>query len=305
MTKPAGFPGRLLPPEVITYLRESHEMPARLETLGGMSRSDVYRIHLPRGSLILKLDARPNEAHFYESIAPHLPLGRAIPGLYRAGCSADRAWLLLEDIPHPLPRARWLADKEALTVLRQLHLHSLEHPLDLPNAFRPSWNSAMTDMALSNFPTETAVMLRPVLERLAQAAQQLFRPLCAISGDPNPSNWGVRHDGTLALFDWERFGRGTPTLDLAITVPGLGDEATYRAVAAGYLAGSSLPCPFGYASSDQLARDIVRAKAWAVTEFLAAVAEREVVRSPSIDWLLEHVPRWLVRLGSEQAGEPS
>ena len=70
---------------------------------------------------------------------------------------------------------------------------------------------------------------------MEQASQHLFRPVCAISGDPNPVNWGLRDDGTLALFDWERFGRCSPALDLAITVPGLGDETAYRAVATSYL----------------------------------------------------------------------
>jgi hypothetical protein len=32
------------------------------------------------------------------------------------------------------------------------------------------------------------------------------------------------------MYDWERFGLATPPIDLAITVPGLGDDATFRAL---------------------------------------------------------------------------
>ena len=62
-----------------------------------------------------------------------------------------------------------------------------------------------------------------------------------ISGDPNPTNWSVREDGTVVLFDWERVGYGTPALDLAITVPGLGTPDDYRRVVEGYLRAGPSP----------------------------------------------------------------
>ncbi|WP_390909508.1 phosphotransferase family protein [Pantoea ananatis] len=50
----------------------------------------------------------------------------------------------------------------------------------------------------------------------------------------NAGNWGKRENGELVLFDWERFGPGSPATDLAPLVKGMGREEDYRAIARRY-----------------------------------------------------------------------
>jgi hypothetical protein len=105
---------------------------------------------------------------------------------------------------------------------------------------------------------------------LRDEAQHLIASWCWISGDPNPSNWGTRADGSLVLFDWELVRRGTPPTDLAILVSGLGDEAKYAEMAACYL--TIWPAIDGRRSwpAATLARDIALAKVWTVVMLLRA-----------------------------------
>ena len=152
----------------------------------------------------------------------------------------------------------------------------------------------MTDRALSLFPERIAADLRPLLSSMQEGSSHLFAPLCSISGDPNPSNWGLREDASPVLFDWERFGAGTPALDLAITVPGLGDEDDRRAVASTYLDGwPGAPFPI-----DRLTRDMALAKAWTVVELLSGYAEGQVRAASVIGRLLEVFPPWVAEIGS-------
>ena len=143
------------------------------------------------------------------------------------------------------------------------------------------------------------------MRELQAASQPLFAPRCPISGDPNPTNWGLRDDGSLVLFDWERFGYGTPVLDLAITIPGLGDGATFRRVAGRYLgdrrAVDGPLCPAG----ERLSREIAIAKVWSVVEFLSNYAEGRLARIGTIDWLVRLFPGWLQAVsGADRYGPP-
>jgi aminoglycoside phosphotransferase (APT) family kinase protein len=220
---------------------------------------------------------------------PHIPALEAV----RHADEGD--WLIVENIPHPLPQERWWADPEILAVLRSLHRATFQAPHQYPGVFRPGWGSDMTDSALSLFPERTAAEVRPLLSSMQEGAAHLFAPLCSISGDPNPSNWGLREDGSLVLFDWERFGAGTPALDLAITVPGLGKEDDRRAVASAYLVGWP-DAPFAL---DRLIPDMALAKAWTVVELLSGYAEGWVREAPVIDRLLEAFPSREGRRGWE------
>nr|WP_286088676.1 phosphotransferase [Enterobacter chuandaensis] len=57
-----------------------------------------------------------------------------------------------------------------------------------------------------------------------QAGSVLFHQECLISGDTNAGNWGRRKNGDAILFDWERFGTGSPAIDLASLVKGMGSR---------------------------------------------------------------------------------
>lgn len=107
-----------------------------------------------------------------------------------------------------------------------------------------------------------------------------------------PQTGGQRDDGTLVLFDWERCTRGSPAIDLAIAVPGLGSRAAFERVAAVY-------CGIAPGiDSRQLGFAIARSKVWSVIEFLAGYARGSIAPAFPVEPLLEDVPAWMSDVGS-------
>jgi Ser/Thr protein kinase RdoA (MazF antagonist) len=287
------------PTAVEDALRARHGPPLATLPLGGMSGARVFRVRFATASAIVKA-ARTAEARFYERVAATLrEHGVPVPDCQGSLAVDGDHWLILEDVPHPLPRDRWHADAAVLGVLGRLHAATWGRPLDVPGAFVPAWPDEATAAALSCFPTAIARDLASPLVELQRESQDLFRPLCSISGDPNPTNWGLRADGTAVLYDWERFGAGTPALDLAITVPGLGDPAAYAAVADGYLRNwpdGSHPLSW---TPEQWSRAVAVAKLWSVVEFLHAHG-RQVGgnTTATVERILPDVPNWVQELAS-------
>jgi aminoglycoside phosphotransferase (APT) family kinase protein len=272
----------LWPDRIQQRFESRYDSLLAVERLLGKSTATVWRLRFATQSVILKATTRPGEARFYEQVAPTLR-SHAIPipevefneeqdGVY---------WLALEDIPHPLPRERWFCDREVVAVLKRLH----RLPLALPALFQPQWTGEMTEKALACFPAEVAEAVRPRLAALQAQYQHLFEPRYPISGDPNPTNWGVRENGELVLFDWERFGYGTPALDLAITVPGLGNLEQFSQVAATYSPSTSPVEPLG--------RDIAAAKVWTVVEFLGHFADGQIADDATVKWIVEQFGGWV------------
>lgn len=298
-TRLSDFPD--WPPSVRDYLRAAYGEPIKLRRLGGMSLARVYRVRFPATSVIVKASPSPKETVFYERAAG--PLRRAgipTPHLEWSAHQDNSHWLILEDIPNPLPIPRrddWRADPSLLAVLCRLHTAQFHRRLELPGLYAPMWTDAMTDAALSLFPVAVAGNLAADLGAMYSACQQLFASRCWISGDPNPTNWGIRGDGTLVLYDWERFGRGTPALDLAIALPGLGDNAQYARLAGAYLEEWHAVTGSRPWSIKVLSRDIGLAKVWSVVEFLSHHA-CGAARIPEqvIDRLVDAVPSWVSRV---------
>jgi hypothetical protein len=279
--------GDTLPAAVLHALQAIIGEPISSERLGGMGQGRVYRARSARQSVIAKLTS-PVEAHFYRVIVPRWPeLQSFTPTLLAALEAEGHPWLVLEDILHPLPPERRLADPDMIAVLRLLHQSALP---DLPATlapYRPAWGVATNERALAALSARVATTLADNLGAMCDAAQPLFAPHCPLSGDPNPANWGLRDDGSLVLYDWERFCRGTPALDLAITVPGLGNMADYRRVAESYSADDA------QAKKEQLAREIALAKVWSVVEFLAHNAGRGERTEATVAWIAQHFGDWL------------
>ena len=267
------------PTPVVEYLRTTYGPVVAVERLGGMSAAQVARVRFAETSVIVKGNAGEREARFYTRVAPGLrPAGIPVPELEWSTPAGEAHWLILEDIPAPLPTPLGgigQPDPRAVTILARLHALELDAPAEPSVRDEWHWTDAMTDAALACVPPAAARTLAPRLRRLQRAAQHLIEPWCWISGDPHPSNWGVRLDGGLVLFDWEQFGRGTPPVDLAILVAGLGNPSTYAQLAAAYLdrwrtITAVPPWPPG-----TLARDIALAKAWSVVSFLGRTAPDE------------------------------
>lgn len=286
-------------------LRDICGFPYSTERLGGIIRSRTFRVRGPRGSAVVKSGARPAEARFYRTVMPVLKeCGVAVPEPKWLARDGDGVWwLILEDVPQPLPRKRWVADREVLAMLKRLHATPhFRIPLSSEDFFRPRWTRAMDEAVLSYFGAETTTNLTELLGEMREAHRHIFLPRCPISGDPNPTNWGLRADGSLVLYDWERFGMGTPALDLAITIPGLGNEDTFTRVASAYLrAGEendggaiaerveSFPSTVG-----ALANEIAAAKVWSVVEFLGMRSAGDISVSPTLYALMGEFPH-LVR----------
>jgi hypothetical protein len=161
-----------------------------------------------------------------------------------------------------------------------VRLHGSTQNLELGELqpYQAHWSDDMTEAAVA---AEQARGVRGRLLSIRERTQGLFTPLCCISGDPNPTNWGLREDGTVVLFDWERFGKGSPSLDIAISMPGLPspDGQLEYQVASRYLEHWTADYGEPLTSIESLAIDIRRAKVWSIVEFLGARAEGRLPES--------------------------
>ena len=251
------------------------------EPLGGLSGRDVVRAAGPRGVVVVKHPAHAREVSFYREVAEALDPGVAVP---RALLAQD-GWLVLEHLPEPLPRERWLADPSVMRALAAVHRsHAAAGLLDDP--FRPVWTPDVTDAALARVATTQREATRRSLERLRSEAVHWLDGDVLVSADPNPLNWGVREDGILVLFDWERVGLATPAVDVAITVPGLPRRDQVELAAAAYLAVQDRDHVAW--SPSQLTRGLLVVKAWTCVELLA-----QDPRDDAPDDRLGEVQRWL------------
>lgn len=280
----------------------AHGTPVAVERLAGMSLSGVWRVRFALGSVIVKAGPSPFEARFYERAAPALrAAGVPIPELELAHHEPDTNWLVIEDIPEALPVAQadiWQPDPRIVAILARLHATTRAEPPDLPEPPAHAWTDEMTRAALSCFPASEAADLRPRLSAVQVECRSLVTPWCWISGDPNPRNWGLRTDGSPVLFDWERFGPGSPATDLAIIVPGLGDSSAYARAATAYLAAWNDREPLPWDEST-FARQIAIAKAVTVVQLLHGhVTGAAQVGADLLGWLTKAVPAWVRTIAS-------
>jgi hypothetical protein len=258
----------------------------------------VYRVRFAEGSVIVKSSSSARESLFYRHAGDRLERGGvSAPRLLWSGAADERHWLVLEDIPTPAPSVpadRWQPNLDMVAMIARLHSLALDLPDELASYVTWDWTADATDGALAFFSATAARDLAPALRSLRDEAQHLTESWCWISGDPNPSNWGTRADGSLVLFDWELVRRGTPPTDLAILVAGLGDETKYAEMAACYLeiwpaidARRSWPAA-------TLARDIALAKVWTVVMMLRACGSGRVnVPEELRAQLADSVPPWV------------
>lgn len=271
-----------MPDDLRQYLKKA----ARIETLRGKSGARVYRAHFPNDSVIVKESAK--EARFYRNIAPVLR-ANAIPLPETVAIFGD-SWVVLEDIPLPAN-----AD-DARMVAILARLHTIVAEIQIEDAYMPTWTEELTEKALACFSDDLARQFRPVFADLRHQAQALFQPEVYISGDPNLANWGARQVGTLILFDWERFTRGTPAIDLAITVAGLGNQEQFSKTAQVYLdERRKLGCDYEI-SAENLAESMVLAKLLIVIEFLSNYTDGRLQPDATLDYIRRELPAWMKAL---------
>lgn len=214
----------LMPRDISQALHRLIGEPQEAQTAMGVGGPGVTRWSGPQGTAIVKRTSA-TEAAFYRGVAPILrQRGLAVLDVYANVQDSSGEWLILEALPMLLPRARWGGDPSLLQYLS--HLHTVR-PRDLPDEWagilpskplRPD-AAALRDAA-SLWSGREADRLSHLLEAFPWPSQENPGSRL-ISGDPNPTNWGLRDDGTVVLFDWAEAGWGHPAYDLPILIPGL------------------------------------------------------------------------------------
>ncbi len=294
----------VLPSAVLDLLRAKADEIRAVEILNGKSGADVYRAHTSSRSVIVKRSTQSFEPAFYVQIAPILRAHDiAIPQLYAHVESDDADWLVIEDVPQPLPDDAIYHHPQVIRLLARLHSLPLDAVPELPQSYIPVWTDDMTEQSLACFSESQRQTLRPVFQKLQAEAQSLFEPLSLISGDPNPRNWGVDRKSRVVLFDWERFSRAHPAIDLAILQAGLGRKEQFIETASAYLrerqqlntkqADQVDPVD----RVDQLVRLMLIAKLWTALEFLQLYSSGNAEPDTFLAWLTTEIPVWLETVG--------
>ncbi|MCX4043579.1 phosphotransferase family protein [Aeromonas veronii] len=246
-----------------------------LAKMGGASVS----IQLLDGKpCIRKSGASPVERHFYQRAALHLS-GLNTPTLLKV----EGETLFLEQIPHPVTLTQLHHNEQTFAQLASLHNANYQPDFAVKTH---GWSLVDTNEALSVLCLPEAVNEK--IRHIQQLGHELFEESCLISGDSNEGNWGTRNNGELVLFDWERFGYGSPAIDLAPLVPRMGSLAEYETIIERYLCHSSL------LSGDRLLRHLVMAKCWLIIEVTNLLTRREKPQAQQyLEWYRQQVPNWL------------
>ncbi len=234
--------------------------------------------------LVRKSGAALTECRFYESIAPCLRgQGVETPRVHRVD-TASRL-LELEFVPHPLARS----DYDCPDVLRHLaRIHASTIPLDDLPVFHNTWTETESESAADCL--QLSSRDRHTLRRLQACQGEIFEPRTPISGDANIGNWGRREDGTVVLFDWERFSTGSPGIDLAALIPGLLPWDAVEDLARRYLAF----CDSTSEGPVELARQTVIAQVWLTVEVTNLLVRTRHPHTPAfVSEYRARFPGWL------------
>lgn len=251
-----------LPDPVVAATRDVVGGPGTIERLGGLSGAWVFRVRGPAGTVVAKGRVHDREVAVYEHLATvFTDAGLRIPHCRERLTVEGEKWLLLEDLPDPLPRSRWGADPELVGFLSRLHGLPPDVLDVVPVPFAPRWDESMTSRAVRRLDLDPVA--EQALDVVRRATVHLFDPVSVVSGDPNPLNWGLSAEGELTLMDWERIGAGHPAVDLAIALPGLPTPDEAAAMIAAY---RSIDPRGTFGTS---VTDLLCAKAWTVVELAA------------------------------------
>ncbi|WP_227317966.1 phosphotransferase family protein [Cedecea davisae] len=190
--------------------------------------------------------------------------------------------LRLEYIPQKVEQTD-IANDDVMAMLGRLHCF----PANSEWCYHPHrWSELALERALTllGLPDCSAQQFR----LLQKYSDVLFDYQSLISGDTNAGNWGRRENGELVLFDWERFGKGSPAIDLAPLIKGMGTKQMFVDIAKRY-------CQLSFRHDvRQLGREIALAKAWIVTEVIVLLEERNKKEFPLyLNWYREQLPDWL------------
>jgi len=282
-----------LPASLIQDLEQEFGGPISLEMISGLSPASVYKMVSPKLVAILKSVLDPREYLFYRDIASVLnSAGASTACLYFHKIYSGIPWILIEYIPYPLPDYRWGNDDQVMSYLATIH--SISPKLDKSLAFYPKWTPAMNATALECFDPSVRDSLKKILDKLQKCCSDLFRPLCFISGDPNPRNWGLRADDSLVQYDWKKIGMGSPAIDLSIFICSSENLETCRQVACTYLSYSKNKTVNDFYDEKSLSLDILKGCAWNYVSFLNDYMNKEIYPMEKlVEFIVDTFPAWL------------
>lgn len=221
--------------------------PMTLERLNGVGGPGVILIAGPRGRAIAKYPVR-REAEFYRSWAPLVrQQGLGVPEVYAQGETSARAWILMEALDATLtpPYRDRLPDMTAY--LAQLHAMPRDRLRSTDDSL-PIRPVALSPQDIDDAATLwTAEVRESLVDLLRLPWPALPTDMRLVSGDPNPTNWGVRASGQLVLFDWSEVAWSHPAYDLAVLCGGLPEVALVEQVVDVYLKSADVRSPQGHA----------------------------------------------------------
>ncbi|KZX69593.1 choline kinase [Vibrio sp. HI00D65] len=246
-----------------------------LSKMGSAKVTLVNRNGVP---CIRKQGAGEVEISFYQHAAQHLS-GVHSPTLL----AVEGDTLFIEYIPHSFTLNELQTTSELFQQLSRIH-QSQYSPSFKVKEHR--WSTSDTEAALAslNLPEVT----QDSLLHIQKFSDALFHHNTLVSGDTNQGNWGKRDNGQIVLFDWERFGYGSPAIDLAPLVSQMGTLSDYECIVDQYLPHNNL------VSREDLIRQLIIAKSWIVVEVTNLLVTRDISdASKYLEWYRKRLPTWL------------
>jgi len=253
--------------------------------LAQMGSSTVKLIEFGGQRCIQKSDISSVERAFYETVAPQIiQSGVQCPKVLHLSGST----LVIEYIPQTVSISELFESLETYKQLANLHSSVIEQPFQI---CQHQWSKEATSQALTHLRLPDVSI--DALNHIQNSEHSIFNMQSYISGDTNNGNWGRRLSGELVLFDWERFGVGCPTIDLAPLVIGMGSIDTFESIIEKYgkVGSSNLP-------STPLTNLIV-AKTWIAIEVINILVVRDKhQKSRYLEWFNNTLPDWLYEMGN-------
>ncbi len=244
-----------------------------------MGRAYVALTDIEGTPCIRKKGASDVEINFYKFAASNLKRINT-PKLLRV----TQDDLFIEYIPNRMGLEQLQTNSNMFQQIAHLHLSQYSLTFEVK---KHEWSDSATDIAFQALKLSKDEQY--AVKHIQSKSSELFEYPGLISGDTNDGNWGTRSNGELVLFDWERFGKGSPAIDLAPLVKGLGSITDYEEVIEKYV-------PYNPSLSIQeLKRHLIIAKCWIIVEVVNLLLSRgNPAASTYINWYRSNVPDWVV-----------
>lgn len=256
------------------------------QNLAMMGEAKVSKTTFENQPVIHKTPVSPTEAYFYREVLTQ-PGASCIsaPNLLAAN-PGNGLWI--EYIPHAVDQAE-TCHPDFMRALAAVH--EAELSLDNSRLFPFRWIAADTERAIARFEPEQRRLIDRHLPVYFDRQASIFDPVGPVSGDTNAFNWGRRDSGELVLFDWERFGVGSPAIDLAPMIPGLPEIDLVDRYCSAYL-GVREDVQM---HPEELRKQVLTVMAWVVIEVVNILHDRGKAQVERyMEWFNRRFGRWLV-----------